>query len=105
MLQLRDFNHIFRIFCTRNQYRVESKFSTRNSIPIVRSLAERVLVSRDFLTVPRFSGFLKIKSMPRSRRTLCLSSYEKASVVCTTNLHKNITEELFLPQGTSPFQR
>jgi len=28
-----------------------------------------------------------------------------ASVVCMTNLHKNITEELFLSQGTPSFQR
>ena len=69
MLQYSIFNHISSIFSTRKQYRVEPLFQAKKSIPIVRSLAERVRVSFDFLTVPLFFGLLKIKTMPRSRRS------------------------------------
>jgi hypothetical protein len=69
MLQYSIFNHIFSIFSNRKQYRVESLFQANKRIPIVRSLAERVRVSCDFLTVTLFFGLLKIKTMPRSRRS------------------------------------
>jgi len=68
MLQYSSFNHIFSIFSTRKQHRVELLFQAKKSIPIVRSLAERVRVSCDFLTVTLFSVLHKFKTMPRSRR-------------------------------------
>jgi hypothetical protein len=69
MLQYSIFNHIFSIFRTSKQYRVEPLIQAKKSVPIVRSLAERVRVSCDFLTVTLFSGLIKIKTMPRSRRS------------------------------------
>ena len=51
MLQYWSFNGIFRIFCTREEYRMNPYSQEYESIPLSRSFAECVIVPGHFLTV------------------------------------------------------
>jgi hypothetical protein len=59
MLQYRSFSRIFCIFYTRKVYRVIPYLQQGKRFPIVRSLAERVIVPCHFLTVPLFLKWKK----------------------------------------------
>ena len=69
MLQYKSFSRIFRIFYTPKVHHVIPYFLPGKKSSVMRSLAERVLVLCHFLTVTLFSGLLKTKTMPRSRRS------------------------------------
>jgi hypothetical protein len=76
----------------------------RESVSKTQVSAERIIVPGHVQTLnPEPEFFLRYHAA--IAQAPCTNVHLKIlSVVCTTNLHKNITEELLLPQRTSPFQ-
>ena len=106
MLHERSFNRNFHVLNIRREYRVNPYSQQWTNIPLVCPFAERVIVPIRFLTVTLFLKNCKNFNHAAIAQVPFVScSYERTSVVSTTNLHKNIAEKLFLSQGTPSFER